>query len=214
MKCPRCVQRVHSMARECPHCAFSIANVDRIFGQDDVRLRTLTDAAGVLRRRERIALRGRLDQFQQNFPQLFFGIYFGSFRETPSLRQFGFWLLNRGAFEDVEVSRPNAGGILLSVDVGGKSAGLTSGYAVAHFLSQEATFGALSSAHPYFLEGQWLRASESVLGRITRVLARQSRLSERDAKELGAQHDHTGSSEVGLRGLRERHRGGRTKSKA
>lgn len=214
MKCPRCVQRVHSMARECPHCAFSIANVDRIFGQDDVRLRTLTDAAGVLRRRERIALRGRLHQFQQNFPQLFFGIYFGSFRETPSLRQFGFWLLNRGAFEDVEVSRPNAGGILLSVDVGGKSAGLTSGYAVAPFLSQEATFGALSSAHPYFLEGQWLKASESVLGRITRVLARQSRLSERDAKELGAQHDHTGSSEVGLRGLRERHRGGRTKSKA
>ena len=202
------------MARECPHCAFSIANVDRIFGQDDVRLRTLTDAAGVLRRRERIALRGRLDQFQQNFPQLFFGIYFGSFRETPSLRQFGFWLLNRGAFEDVEVSRPNAGGILLSVDVGGKPAGLTSGYAVAPFLSQEATFGALSSAHPYFLEGQWLKASESVLGRITRVLARQSRLSERDAKELGAQHDHTGSSEVGLRGLRERHRGGRTKSKA
>ena len=202
------------MARECPHCAFSIANVDRIFGQDDVRLRTLTDAAGVLRRRERIALRGRLHQFQQNFPQLFFGIYFGSFRETPSLRQFGFWLLNRGAFEDVEVSRPNAGGILLSVDVGGKSAGLTSGYAVAPFLSQEATFGALSSAHPYFLEGQWLKASESVLGRITRVLARQSRLSERDAKELGAQHDHTGSSEVGLRGLRERHRGGRTKSKA
>ena len=93
MKCPRCVQRVHKMARECPHCAFSIVDVDRVFGEDDVRLRTLTDAAGVLRRKERVALRRRLHQFQKNFPQLFFGVYFGSFEETPSLRQFGFWLL-------------------------------------------------------------------------------------------------------------------------
>jgi hypothetical protein len=166
--------------------------VDRVFGHDDVRLRTLTDAAGVLRRKERIVLRERLHQFQENFPQLFFGIYFGSFRETPSLRQFGFWLLNRGAFEDVDVSRPNEGGILLSVDVGGKSAGLTSGYALAPFLSEDATFGALSVAHPYFLEGQWLRASEAVLGRVTRVLGKQSRRAKRDADELGADREGTG----------------------
>ena len=214
MKCPRCVQRVHSRARECPHCAFSITDIDRVFGQDDVRLRALTDAAGVLRRKERIALRGRLDQFQQNFPQLFFGIYFGSFRETPSLRQFGFWLLNRGAFEDVDVSRPNEGGILLSVDVGGKSAGITSGYALGPFLSEDATFGALSGAHPYFLEGQWLRAIESVLSRVTKVLAKQSRRAEREANELRSHRENTGSSDGGLRGLRERHKGVRKKSEA
>ena len=60
------------MARECPHCAFSIVDVDRVFGEDDVRLRTLTDAAGVLRRKERVALRRRLHQFQKNYPQLYF----------------------------------------------------------------------------------------------------------------------------------------------
>jgi len=213
MKCPRCVQRVHSRARECPHCAFSIRDVDQVFGQDDVRLRTLTDAAGVLRRKERIALRGRLHQFQENFPQLFFGIYFGSFRETPSLRQFGFWLLNRGAFEDVDVSRPNEGGILLSVDVGGKSAGLTAGYALGPFLSEDAIFGALSAAHPHFLEGQWLRASEAILGRITKTLGKHSRRAERDADELRTARENVGHPGVGLRGLRERHKGGQKRSK-
>ena len=75
---------------------------------------------GVLKKKERVAARRMLRNFQRKFPQLFFGIYFGSFKEIPSLRQFGFWLLNRGAFEDIKVSRPNEAGILLSVDVSGK----------------------------------------------------------------------------------------------
>ena len=68
MKCPRCVQRVHRIARQCPHCGFSIADVDQIFGEDDVRLGTLTDAAGVLRKRERLALRRTLRSFESTFP--------------------------------------------------------------------------------------------------------------------------------------------------
>ena len=67
-----------------------------------------------------------LVDFQRKFPQLFFAAYFGTFRELPSLRQFGFWLLNRGAFVDVDVQRPNEAGILLSVDVGGSRRGSVS----------------------------------------------------------------------------------------
>ena len=214
MKCPRCVQRVHKMARECPHCAFSIVDVDRVFGEDDVRLRTLTDAAGVLRRKERVALRRRLHQFPKNFPQLFFGVYFGSFEETPSLRQFGFWLLNRGAFEDVDVSRPNEGGILLSVDVGGKCAGITTGYALAPFLTEDAIFSSLAVAHPQFLEGQWLRAVEIIIGRMTRLLAKQARRAGRDADELKRGRENKGGLGVGLRGLREHHQGGQKRTGA
>ena len=144
MKCPRCVQRVHRSAMQCPHCGFEIGEVDRIFGSQEVRVTCLTDAAGVLRKNERAAARKMLGDFQRKFPQLFFAVYFGSFKELPSLRQFGFWLMNRGAFEDVEVSRPNEAGILLSVDVAGKSAGITYGYALQPFLDEEVTFKALS----------------------------------------------------------------------
>jgi uncharacterized membrane protein YgcG len=168
------------MARQCPHCGFSIADVDRVFGEDDVRLGVLTDAAGVLRKKERVALLRMLRNFESTFPQLFFGIYFGTFRELPSLRQFGFWLLNRGAFEDVDVSRPNEAGILLSVDVGEKSAGITYGYSLQPFLDDEATFKAVSAAHPYFLQGQWMKASEVVIRKISKTLGRQARRARRD----------------------------------
>lgn len=179
MKCPRCVQRVHRSARQCPHCGFEIGDVDRIFGEQDVRLKCLTDAAGVLKKKERLAARRALERFQRKFPQLFFAVYFGSFKELPSLRQFGFWLLNRGAFEDVDVSRPNEAGILLSVDVSGKSAGITFGYALQPFLDDEGTFRALSAAHPFFLQGQWLQATEMVIRRISKTLAKQARRAKR-----------------------------------
>ncbi|NIP95094.1 MAG: hypothetical protein GWO24_17255, partial [Akkermansiaceae bacterium] len=161
---------MHRSAMQCPHCGFEIGEVDRIFGSQEVRVTSLTDAAGALRSKEREAARRILQEFQRKFPQLFLAVYFGSFKELPSLRQFGFWLLNRGAFEDVEVSRPNECGILLSVDVAGKSAGITFGYALQPFLDDEVTFRALSAAHPFFLQGQWLRATEMVVRRLRRAL--------------------------------------------
>ncbi|NNC88864.1 MAG: hypothetical protein HKN82_10450 [Akkermansiaceae bacterium] len=207
MKCPRCVQRVHRSAMQCPHCGFDIADVDRVFGEQEVRLKCLTDAAGVMRKREREAAERALADFQRKFPQLFFAVYFGTFRELPSLRQFGFWLLNRGAFEDVDVSRPNEGGILLSVDVGGKSAGISFGYLLQPFLDDDLTFTALSAAHPFLLQGHYLRATEVVVERMTRILKRQSRRVRRDPERLeaGAGDNGEGAGEV-LERIRANHR--------
>lgn len=209
MKCPRCVQRVHRSAMQCPHCGFTLADVDRVFGAQEVRVQTLTDAAGVLRKKEREQARRLLSEFQRKFPQLFFAVYYGTFKELPSLRQFGFWLLNRGAFEDVEVSRPNEAGILLSVDVGGKSAGITFGYGLQPFLEEEDTFKALSAAHPYFLQGQYLRATEVVMRRLRKALARSSRRARRDPesfeRSLPPIPADDGSNEV-LERIRANHR--------
>jgi len=179
MKCPRCVQRVHRSAMQCPHCGFSIAKVDEIFGEQELRVSCLTDAAGVLRRKEREGARRLLEGFQRRFPQLFFAVYFGTFREIPSLRQFGFWLLNRGVFEDAAPLRSNEAGILLSVDVSGKAAGITFGYLLEPYLDEEATFRALSAAHPHLLQEQYLRAMETVIRRLQRVLVREARRARR-----------------------------------
>lgn len=178
-----------------------------------MRLRSLTDAAGVLRKKERVAARKILASFQRKFPQLFFGIYFGTFKELPSLRQFGFWLLNRGAFEDVDVSRPNEAGILLSVDVGGKSAGITFGYALQPFLDDELTFKALSAAHPFFVQGQWLKASEVVIKRLSKTLAKQARRAKRNPEgfEPAAQPETDGAGEI-LERIRANHRTNQSKT--
>lgn len=207
VKCPRCVQRVHRAAVQCPHCGFSVHDADRAFGAQEVRLQCLTDAAGVLRRRERETARRLLEEFQHKFPQLFFAVYFGTFRELPSLRQFGFWLLNRGAFEDVEVSRPNEAGVLLSVDVGGKSAGISFGYALQPYLDDDITFRALSAAHPYFLQEQYLKAMEVVVERLGKTLRRQARRAQRDPESFDSS-EGPGSDGAGdtLERIRANHR--------
>lgn len=182
-KCPRCVQRIHRSAVTCPHCGFDIADVDAVYGAENVRLEVLSDAAGLLRAKERKQMRLLIKEFERVFPQLFFSVYLGAFEEKSQLRQFGFWLLNRGAFVDVEVSRPNECGILLTVDAVGKTAGLTYGYALHPFLDEEVTFKALSAGHPFLLQGMYYKGIEAILKRLSLSLRRRSRRAKSRAEK-------------------------------
>ena len=110
-------------------------DLDVQYGTGEVRMRKLSDAAGVLRIGERKKANKWLDGFQANFPQLFFSVYYGALDEMSNIRQFGMWLLNHGAFEDVELSRPNDGGILMVVDVNSRTASISYGYLLDAFLS-------------------------------------------------------------------------------
>ena len=170
MKCPRCVQRIHRAASSCPHCGFTIEHAEALFGADDVVLQKFTDAAGVLRMKEREPMRRILERFEARFPQLFVAIYIGAFEELQSLRQFGFWLLNRAAFEDVELDRPNENGILVVIDVKAKSAGITFGYSLMPYLSEDSTFEALSAAHPALLQSHYLEALGTLVKRLEKDL--------------------------------------------
>ncbi|MGJ8696166.1 MAG: TPM domain-containing protein [Verrucomicrobiaceae bacterium] len=158
--------------------------MDDLFGNDDVSLQKLSDAAGVLRMKEREAIRKVLQGFEHRFPQLFVSIYVGAFDEIPSLRQFGFWLLNRSAYTDVGVDRPNENGILLVVDVNGKTASLTFGYALMPYLDEENTFEALSAAHPFLLQGEYLKSFKVIVQRIEGSLKKGWRRVKRDPESL------------------------------
>lgn len=184
MKCPRCVQKIHRGAESCPHCGFSLATADGEFGSDEVLVRSLTDAAGLLRKKERERVQSAIDRFSRRFPQLFFAVYTGVFRESANLRQFGFWLLNRGAFEDVELSRPNAAGIVLVMDVEGKAAGLTYGYLLDPYLEEEDTFFCLSKAHPYWLDRRPDDGIIALIKALEKVLKRKSRMVKKDPERF------------------------------
>ena len=78
----------------------------------------------------------------------------------------------------------------------------------------EATFKAVSAAHPHFLQGQWLKASEVVIRKISRNLRRQSRRARRDPEAFETPHESTeGPGEV-LERIRARHRGSGRKTQA
>ena len=116
------------------------------FGDGDVRMRKLSDAAGVLKLTERKKANVWLKDFEERFPQLFFSVYYGALDEISNIRQFGMWLLNHGAFEDVDLSRPNDGGLLLIIDVNSRTATISFGYLLDEFLTENDTFKILSAA--------------------------------------------------------------------
>ena len=184
MKCPRCVQVIHRGAGSCPHCGFSLADADQRFGGEDVRIRRLEDVAGLMRSVERQRVEAAMDRFEQSFPQLFFAVYTGLPEGRSDLRQFGFWLLNRAAFEDVDVSRPNERGILLTIDPDGKAAGMSWGYMLDAFLKEEDTFLCMSRAHAYWVEGRFAEGIVRVLEQLSLVLEKRSRQARRDPESF------------------------------
>lgn len=172
------MQLIHRSATQCPHCGFALQDLDAQYGGSEVRMRRLSDAAGVLRVPERRKAEKWFDGFERSFPQLFFSVYYGALDEVSNIRQFGIWLLNRGAYEDVDLSRPNEGGILLVVDVNTKTAFITYGYLLDFYLTEEDTFKVLSKAHPHLLKGEHSKALKVVVSQLSSVLKKRARLAK------------------------------------
>lgn len=184
MKCPRCVQRIHRAAETCPHCGFTIADADARFGEENVSLRSLTDTAGILRRGERETVEAAMARIGRKFPQLFVAVYSGALGEVANLRQFGFWLLNRAAFEDVPVENPNEAGILLTIDPESKAAGIVFGYLLDPYLGESDTFECLSRAHAYWLEGRYADGIVKLLLHLEGILSKRCRKAKRDPEHF------------------------------
>ncbi len=184
MKCPRCVQRIHRAAASCPHCGFSIADADAQFGAEEVRLRCLTDGAGILRRGDRERVEVAMERISRRFPQVFVAVYTGALGEVANLRQFGFWLLNRSAFEDVPMEKPNEAGILLTVDPESKAAGIVFGYLLDPFLEESDTFECLTRGHAYWLEERYAEGIIRALAHLEGILEKRSVQARRDPEHF------------------------------
>lgn len=168
----------------CPHCGFSITDADARFGEEEVRLRSLTDSAGILRRGERGKVMAAMERISRRFPQVFVAVYTGSLGEVANLRQFGFWLLNRSAFEDVPVEKPNEAGILLTIDPESKAAGIVFGYLLDPFLEEADTFECLTRAHAHWLEERYADGIVKAFAHLEGILAKRSRQARRDPEHF------------------------------
>lgn len=204
MKCPRCVQPIHRAAAACPHCGFSLLDADQLFGKEEVKLRSLTDAAGIFRRHERDLLEEVMDRIGHTFPQVFVAIYTGSLGESGHLRQFGFWLLNRGVFEDVPIEKPNENGILIVIDPDSKAAGMTHGYLLDPYLEEKDSFDCLSRAHAYWLEGRYTEGALRSLIALENLLKKRCRQARRDPEKYERKYGKSTGMQDTVKKLRER----------
>ncbi len=154
-----------------------------MFGGGELKLRSLTDAAGIFRRNERDQIEDALDRIGVAFPQLFVAVYTGSLGEVGNLRQFGFWLLNRGIFEDVPMEKPNEAGILYVIDPDSKAAGMSFGYMLDPFFEEQDTFECLTRAHAYWLEGRYAEGLMKSLDQLQKLLQKRCRQVKRDPEK-------------------------------
>ncbi|MGB1261135.1 MAG: TPM domain-containing protein [Akkermansiaceae bacterium] len=182
-----------------------MADLDEQFGEGEVLMRRLSDAAGVLKVKQRHQVEKWFDQFERSFPQLFFSVYFGSLEEMANLRQFGLWLLNRAAFEDVGLDRPNDGAIMLVVDVEAKTACVSYGYLLDLFLTEEDTFQVLSIGHPYFLQGDYYKGLSAIVRKLTAILRKRVRHARRNPDQY---ERLAGRGSEGVEGILRRIRSG------
>jgi hypothetical protein len=179
-------------------------DADRMFGDSEVKLRSLTDAAGIFRRSERDSIEDLIESIGIAFPQIFVAVYTGSLGETGNLRQFGFWLLNRGVFEDVPVEKPNEAGILIVIDPDSKSAGMSFGYLLDPFFDERDTFDCLSRAHSYWLQGRYAEGTLRCLRQLAKLLRKRCRVVRRDPEK----YERKVSTPVAVEDLVKKIRGG------
>jgi hypothetical protein len=179
IKCPRCVQAIHRGAEQCPHCGFSIGHLDRIYGERAPGLERLSDGGGLLTQGGRNRVMKAMRRFERRFPQLWWLIHTLQPAPGADLRQFGFWLMNRGEVADVPMGRSRDACLVLAIDPDAKEASLSWGYLLDRHLGEDDTFVAMSRAHAYWVEARFDDGILRLLEEMTHLLSIRSRRAAR-----------------------------------
>lgn len=67
--CPKCLHNFHRGAESlCPHCGFSLENLDKKYGRDSIPYRRVCDNAGALRQQDRVKLNALLEKLERRIP--------------------------------------------------------------------------------------------------------------------------------------------------
>ena len=108
-------------------------------------------------------------------PQVFVVVYTGAMGEVATMRQFGFWLLNRTTFEDVPGDLTNESGIVIIIDPESKVAGMVFGYLLDPYLGEVDTFECLARGHAHWLEQHYAEGLVKTIAHLQTILCKRSR---------------------------------------
>lgn len=170
MRCPRCQAHFESALEACGNCGFCLGEVESILGQDQVRLRRLTDRVHCLRLVDSRVLEQRLEIFSRRFPQVFVGVVFGELPSGVNLHELTFWLLNHARLIGEERVWDNDHAVILVIDPVAKIAGLNVGYALEFALPEKYLESLLRNIRTPLWHGEYVDAVTIVLQGLERRL--------------------------------------------
>lgn len=138
--CPQCRHRIETGSSECDWCGFSMRELDRLCGGDDVLMSRLEDDLHYLRSPERAELMEAVERFEHRFPQLFLAFFVGPIPAEVDARLFGTWLLNRAEVElaeDQPVRTDREHCAMFVIDPRREEVGLSLGYFLESLVSDD-----------------------------------------------------------------------------
>lgn len=149
-------------------------------GSDAVYLARVTNANEAFTEEQLRSLESTLDQFQSEFPQLFFGVYSAALPRTMNAREFGFWLLNRAAIPSLEITRPNENGCLLILEETSGQAVMVVGYLLECYFTQTELNSILLKGQPSWEKGKLAQGTLEVIAAFSKALKGKSREAMRN----------------------------------
>jgi uncharacterized membrane protein YgcG len=149
--------------------------MDALYGAAEVVLERVSDPQRALGDAGRSWVEREVVRFETGFPQAFVAVRVASLGSGPALRQFGFWLLNRAALTDGEITRPNENGVLVLIDPPARLASITLGYQLEPWLPEAALEHVLASARKDFQAGRLAAGAVRLVQELGSTLRRSLR---------------------------------------
>lgn len=93
--CPKCSSKFHRGAEvQCPCCGYSLREANGIFGNRTLELARITDTAGILTHKERMALARFLERIERRIPPAALCVYVTDHGRLADFRTHAHWALN------------------------------------------------------------------------------------------------------------------------
>ena len=158
-------------AAACPHCNFTLRQLDPKFGTTPLHNRFLTDRAQSLTLEELERLRELLQGFENKFPQLFLSVFVTDLPDGTNIGEYTFWLLNRAQFSSVDSVGAQNFDLLLVIEPTRQSAALAVGYGLEKYVSEEDLHDVLVAAKPALRDEQLEGAIRICIEELTSLMS-------------------------------------------
>ena len=185
MYCPACHHRLEAGVERCDLCNFHIGVVDARYGGVEVAMDQITDSTHFLRTRDRDHILEQVDEFEQQFPQLFPAFYIAELPPGTKLPEFATWLLNRARITVLDEMRSSENVYLFVIDLSSRSMTMTSGYFSEQFVSENDILELLQDASPYIAAGDLREGLQHLIEGLRLVLKRNYRILLKSMKPGG-----------------------------
>lgn len=175
-------------ASACQLCAFDLASVQHLIGNQIVAAPHLIDQGDCIPLKDRQAINEAVDVFERRFPQIACTLFVGALLPSVAATEAAFWLINHARFDRPRGSRSPDWAVVCITDPVSGQAGLAFGYALESLLPTQAARQMLGAAEPHFTHREYARATKSMLAPLDKWLRSRgrARLRPSDGKQDAA----------------------------